>query len=137
MIETFGVKKKMTLRRAKGNQEPILGVKLEETQTSVEMVRQEPSNASHISQATVSPMHEILHELKVKRPPLRKYIRKEGIPGHQRIVVEVVEQKPQEISIASLREKFGLSTSKIGITIRDAEKLGKIKKVMNGSYVWI
>ena len=58
------------------------------------------------------------------------------MPGHQRIVVEVVEQKPREISIASLREKFGLSESKIGGIIRDAEKFGKIKRVMNGSYVW-
>ena len=58
------------------------------------------------------------------------------MPGHQRIVVEVAEQKPTEISIASLKEKFGLSESKIGGIIRDAEKLGKIRRVMNGSYVW-
>jgi len=82
-------------------------------------------------------MPEFSHELKAKRPPLRKYIRKEGVPGHQRVVVEVVEQKPREISIASLKEKFGLSDSKIGGIIRDAEKFGKIKKVVNGSYVWL
>jgi hypothetical protein len=51
-------------------------------------------------------------------------------------VVEVVEQKPREISLASLKEKFGLSESKIGGIIRDAEKLGKIRKSLNGSYAW-
>jgi len=50
--------------------------------------------------------------------PLRKYIRKEGMPGQQKIVVEVVQQKPKEISVASLKEKFGLSDSKIGGKIR-------------------
>jgi hypothetical protein len=96
--------------KSKNNQEPISFVKTEESYAGI--------------------------ELKAKRPPLRKYIRKEGMPGHQRNVVEVVEQKPSEISIASLKEKFGLSDSKIGGIIRDAEKLGKIKRVMNGSYAW-
>jgi hypothetical protein len=59
------------------------------------------------------------------------------MPGHQRVVVEVVERKPREISIASLKEKFGLSEAKIGGVIRDGEKLGKIRRVMNGSYAWI
>ena len=80
---------------------------------------------------------EFSGELQVKRPPLRKYIRKEGAPGQQRMVVQVVEQKPAaEISIASLRKKFGLSESKIRRVIRDAEKLGKIKRAVNGSYAW-
>jgi predicted transcriptional regulator of viral defense system len=74
--------------------------------------------------------------VRVNRPPLRKYIRKVGKPGQERIVVEVAEQKPKAISLESLKEKFGLSDSKIGGIIRDAEKFGKIKRVMNGSYVW-
>ena len=86
------------------------------------------------SQESIGP--EFAHELKATRPPVRKYIRKEGMPGHQKTVVEVVEQKQNEISIAALKEKFGLSESKIGGIIRDAEKLGKIKRVMNGSYSW-
>jgi hypothetical protein len=77
---------------------------------------------------------EFSHELNASRSPLRKYIRKEGMPGHQRIVVEIAEQKPKEITLASLKEKFGLSNSKIGGISRDAEKLGKIRRTMNGSY---
>jgi hypothetical protein len=135
LIETFGVKKKMTSRSTEKNREPLLGVMLKETQAKVEAAA--TSNASQISQATAFPIHEIRHELTAKRPPLRKYIRKEGTPGHQRTVVEVAELKPQEISISSLKKKFGLSDSKIGGIIRDAEKLGKIRRAVDGSYVWI
>jgi hypothetical protein len=136
LVESFGVKEKMTSREAKAIQEPISFVKLKESQAGAEIRRHELSEASPISTAAKSFMPEFPHELKAKRPPLRKYIRKEGMPGHERIMVEVVEQKPTEISIASLKEKFGLSESKIGGIIRDAEKLGKLRRVMNGSYSW-
>jgi hypothetical protein len=136
LIESIGAKKKMASRMTKANQEPILLVKKRESQTGAEIKRHETSDASQIPQATISSIHEISHEFKATRPPLRKYIRKVGIPGHERTVVEIVEQKPRELSLASLKEKFGLSDSKIGGIIRDAEKLGKIRRVMNGSYVW-
>jgi len=121
LVESFGVKRKMVSRMTKAKQEPILAVKVKEYQEDAEPKPSFP---------------ELSHELKAKRPPLRKYIRKEGIPGHERIVVEIIEKKPAELSLASLKEKFGLSDSKIGGIIRDAEKFGKIKRVMNGSYVW-
>lgn len=72
---------------------------------------QEPLPAENQSQAGL--------DLAVKRAPVRKYIRKAGLPGQQR-VVEAVEEKPKEISIASLREKFGLSASKVRGILRDA-----------------
>ena len=136
LIESFGVKRKMVLRMTKANQEPISDVKINASQTSTEITGHELSEASAILPATKSSIPEISHEFKAKRPPLRKYIRKVGSPGHQRTVVEIVEQKPRELSLASLKEKFGLSESKFGGIIRDAEKFGKIKRVMNGSYVW-
>jgi hypothetical protein len=111
LVESFGVEKKMALKEAKTIQEPI-------------------------STAENPFISECSQEFKAKRPPLRKYIRREGEPGHQRIVVEIVERKRPEISIASLKEKFGLSDSKIGGIIRDAEKLGKIRRGMNGAYAW-
>lgn len=110
LVECFGVKKIMVLKETKKNQELMSVVIMKESQNGLES--------------------------KAKRPPLRKYIRKEGMPGHERIVVEVAQEKQTEISIASLREKFGLSDSKIGGIIRDAEREGKIKRVMNGSYSW-
>jgi len=137
LVESFGVKKMIASGKTKISQGPISFVKMKESRAGAEIKMHELSEASQISKATKSSIPEFSHELRAKRPPLRKYIRKEGMPGHQRIVVEVVEEKPREISIASLKEKFGLSESKIGGIIRDAEKLGKIRKVMNGSYAWI
>jgi hypothetical protein len=137
LVESFGVKKMTVSRKTKTNQEPISSVKMKESQTGTEIKRHELSEASPILPAMKSSIPEFSHESKAKRPPLRKYIRKEGMPGHQRTVVEVVEQKPRELSVASLKEKFGLSESKIGGIIRDAEKLGKIRRVMNGSYAWM
>jgi len=136
LVESIGVKKMIVSGKTKTNQEPISFVKMKESQEGTEINRRALPEASPMSPATKSSIPGIPDELKAKRPPLRKYIRKEGMPGHQRVVVEVAEQKPKEISFASLKEKFGLSESKIGGIIRDAEKLGKIRRVMNGSYVW-
>jgi hypothetical protein len=136
LVESFGVKKMIVSREAKANRGPISFIKMKEAQTDAEIKGHELPEASPISTATKSSILQFSHELKVNRPPLRKYIRKVGMPGQQRIVVEVAEQKTSEISIESLREKFGLSESKIGGIIRDAEKLGKIKRSMNGSYSW-
>ena len=136
LVESFGVKRKMVSRMTKAKQEPILAVKVKESQEDAEIKRHELPEGHQLSPSPKPSFPELSHELKAKRPPLRKYIRKEGIPGHERIVVEIVEKKPAELSLASLKEKFGLSDSKIGGIIRDAEKFGKIKRVMNGSYVW-
>ena len=136
LVENLGVKRKMVSRMTKAKQEPVLAVKVKESQPGAEIKRHELAEGPQLSPSPKPSIPEISHELKAKRPPLRKYIRKVGIPGHERIVVEVVEQKPREFSLASLKEKFGLSESKIGGIIRDAEKFGKIKRVMNGSYVW-
>jgi hypothetical protein len=135
LVESFGVKKMIAARTTKATQETTSSVKTKESQAGVEINSHGPS-ASPISQATRSSLTEFSHESKVKRPPLRKYIRKEGIPGHQRVVVEVAKEKPRELTIASLREKFGLSESKNGGIIRDYEKQSKIRRVMNGSYSW-
>jgi hypothetical protein len=136
LIESIGVKKMIVSGKTKTKREPVSYVKRKESQAGTEIKKCALPEASPASPATESSIPEISHELKAKRPPLRKYIRKEGMPGHQRMVVEVVEQKPKEISFASLKEKFGLSESKIGGIIQDAQKLGKIRKDMNGSYVW-
>jgi hypothetical protein len=120
--DSFGVKEMMVSRKPKANREPMAFKKMKESEPSTEIERQELSEVLKLSPATLSSVSAISHAAEAKRPPTRKYIRKEGIPGHQRIVVEIAEQKPKEISIASLKEKFGLSESKIGGIIWDAEK---------------
>jgi hypothetical protein len=134
--EIIGVKKVNVLKKVKTKQRPILVAKMKESQTVVDIKMHVPPEASSILPAGKSSIIEFSVETKAKRPPLKKYIRKEGRPGNQRIVVEVAKQKEHEISIASLREKFGLSESKIGGIIRDAEKLGKLRRSINGSFTW-
>ena len=136
MMNSFGVKGEMESRMTEIKQEPILDVKVNESQADAKIKGHEISEVSQLSPATKSPIPEFFNEVRMSRPPVRKYIRKVGMPGQERIVVEVAEQKPKAISLESLKEKFGLSDSKIGGIIRDAEKFGKIKRVMNGSYVW-
>ena len=131
MIESFGVQRIMVSRITKAK-----SVKVKESKADTEIKKHELPEGHQLSPSPKPSFPQISHELQAKRSPLRKYIRKEGIPGHERIVVEIVEKKPAELSLASLKEKFGLSDSKIGGIIRDAEKFGKIKRVMNGSYVW-
>jgi hypothetical protein len=148
LIESFGVKRKMVSRRTKAKREPMLKGKVLESQTSAEIGRQESSNASQSSSAIITSIKQFSHEIRVNRPPLRKYIRKVGIPGQERIMVEVVEQKPKELTlvevveqkpreltIAELKEKFGLSDSKYGGIIWNDQKQDKTRKVMNGGYV--
>ncbi len=135
--ENHREKRKMPSRETptKSKQEPISLVQMKKSQEGARIARCERSESSPVSSSADSAVPGISSELRTNRPPLRKYIRREGIPGHQRTVVEIAEQKPKELSLAALKEKFGLSKSKIAGVIRDAEKLGKIKRVMNGSYV--
>ena len=132
-IESFGAEKTMLSRRR--DQETMPSEEIKRNAADAETVSCPPCQASQrVPTASAS---EISRGGGVKRPPLRKYIRKEGLPGQQRIVVEVAEtEKPKEISLASLREKFGLTESKIGGIVRDAEKEGKVKRVIGGAYSW-
>jgi hypothetical protein len=78
---------------------------------------------------------------KATRAPVRKYFNTLGKP------IRSVETTPQKnlspapvdraegISIASLREKFGLSEQQIQGVIKDAERNGRIRKYLDGSYV--
>lgn len=78
------------------------------------------------------------------RPPVRKYfntlgkyIRSEDTSVHKSSHGEVPRQIPEELSVASLKKKFGLSEKKIEEVIKDAERQGRVKKDPDGSYVWV
>ena len=139
LVESFGVKMIAVPRKTVSDQKTISVVKKRESQAAVPEIRkQEVSEAPQTSTAAMFAVPDAPPLPRVNRPPLRKYIRKQGMPGQQKVVVEVVDQSQRtgEISIASLKEKFGLSDSKITGIIRDAEKLGKVKRATDGSYVW-
>jgi len=136
LVESFGETKMPMSRKTKTIPKTISLLQRKESSGPTEIKRPESPEIPQLSIAAASSVPEISQDLKPKRAPLRKYIRQVGIPGQQKMVVEVAEQKQEEISITSLKEKFGLSESKIGEIIRDAEKLGKVRRTQNGSYVW-
>lgn len=123
--------------KAAANQKPKPAAKKKEPQAAIqEMKKPEVPETPPISPSAKSPVPEAPPALQASRPPVKKYIRKAGTPGEQRMAVEVVNPGPKEISISALREKFGLSASKTTGTIRDAEKPGKVRRAQNESYVW-
>jgi len=123
LVESYGVRKKVrTQGKAKINPEPMPLEKMKESLTNPGLITHEPPGPPPVYPATTSTVPEIPPVAKAARPPLRKYIRKVGMPGDQKIVVEVIEPKEKEISLESLREKFGLSAPKISGITRDADK---------------
>jgi len=80
---------------------------------------------------------------RVPRPPVRKYfnalgklIRSEDTSVSRNRTTDVLRENPEEISVASLKAKFGLSEKQVEEIIRDAERQGRVKKDQDGSYVW-
>jgi hypothetical protein len=143
LTESHGVIKTKGSAKTKSDEKPVLWVDTVEPQATEAIKIPDVIETPEIALATRQDIFEVQQEPKVKRPPVRKYfdtfgklIRSEDTSINKNPVVNVIEQKSTEISIASLREKFGLPEPKIGGIIRDAERHGKIKKVMNGSYVW-
>ena len=100
----------------------------------------EASPPPEIPLAATPETPEVSLEQRVKRPPVRKYIRKDGISivsKEQSPDLDKPQQVPAGISIASLKEKFGLSEQQIGVMIREAEREGRVRRDPDGSYVWI
>ena len=143
LTESLGVIKTKGSTRTKSDEKPVLWLDTVEPQVNEAIKIPDVIKTPEIALVTQRDIPEAPQEPKVKRPPMRKYfstlgnlIRIVDTSINKNPVVNVIEQKPTEISIASLREKFGLPESKIEGIIRDAERHGKIRRVMNGSYVW-
>ena len=127
--ESLGTMKKKVSAKAKANKEILLSDEIQKPQTTKVM------KASEIS-APERPT--------ATRPPVRKYfntvgkyIRSEDTSIGKNQTVGVIGRIPEGISIASLKEKFGLSQQQIEGIIKDAEKHGRVRKYLNGSYVWV
>jgi hypothetical protein len=125
-VDSIGVRKKMLSGNTAAARKPESMTETEEFQAGAGTTKQERSSSPLLPAP----------EAKAKRAPVRKYIRKEGIPGYERAVVEVAEKKPPELSVESLKAKFGLTGSKFGGIFRDADKLGKTRRDLNEPYPW-
>lgn len=142
LMESFGEKRAGSAGPATTDTEPLI--------SGNHMKPAEARNASTLSQAPEgSPAagtepHESPRAPRAARPPVRKYfntlgkfIRSEDTSIHKSQTSEVLKQTPEELSVASLKEKFGLSEKQVEEIIKDAERQGRVKKDQDGSYVWV
>jgi hypothetical protein len=143
LIESFGRKKAEVSRRTNADKEPALSGETREPIT--ELLRtSDILEAPEELPAPKPETREVLQTPRVARPPVRKYfntlgkyIRSEDTSINRSQPADALGQIPEELSVASLKEKFGLSERQIEEIIKDAEKQGKVRKDLDGSYVWV
>lgn len=143
MIESFVQKKENASIPTGTDKEPLLSS--ETTEPIREALRSAEISITPSELQTTRPESgEAPQAPKVPRPPVRKYfntlgklIRSEDTSINKSQPVDVLGRTPEELSVASLREKFGLSERQIEEIIKDAEKQGRVRKDLDGSYVWV
>ena len=144
LTESLGVIKTKQSVTTKAEEKPILWVETIEPQAT-EAINTPDVIESPSATAIAMPQDilEVSQEPKVKRPPARKYfntlgqlIRSEDTSVNKVEAAEPVRQISPGISISSLKEKFGLSEQQIDVIIRDAEKQGRARRDLDGSYIW-
>lgn len=143
MIESFGEKKENASIPTGMDKEILLSSETKEPITEA-LRSAEISETPSELRATKPESSEAPQVPKVARPPVRKYfntlgklIRSEDTSINKSQPVDVLGQTPEELSVASLKEKFGLSERQIEEIIKDAEKQGRVRKDLDGSYIWV
>jgi hypothetical protein len=143
LTESLGVIKTKGSTKTKSDVIPVLWVETVEPQATEAIKIPDVIETPEIALATQRDILEAPQEPKVKRPPVRKYfntlgklIRSEDTSINKDQVSDPIRQISQGISIASLKDKFGLSEQQIEVIIRDAEKQGRARRDLDGSYVW-
>ena len=112
LTDSLGIKKKKLSRKTKAVKEPILSVETNESQTLEVIDIPEVVEVPETVLATEPVIPEAPQEPKVKRPPVRIYIRDGAKTIYKSQSADHNEQVPEMISLASLKEKFGLSQQK-------------------------
>lgn len=140
--ENLGTMKKVS-GKTTVNREIRLSDEVQKPQTTQVMKASEGS-APETPAATKPGVQKIPEAAKATRPPVRKYfntlgkpIRSEDTSIGKDQAAGLIGRTPEGISITSLKEKFGLSQQQIEGIIKDAEKHGRVRKYLNGSYVWV
>lgn len=142
MIESFGEKKEKTSQHTGVNKDPSTSGETKELATEASKAVKS-FDASKKIQAANTEEQETPPVPRVARPPVRKYfntlgqlIRSEDTSINKSQPVDALEQTQEELSVASLRKKFGLSERQVEEVMKDAEKQGRVRKDHDGSYVW-
>jgi hypothetical protein len=143
MRESFVTMKKKVSEKTTANREIRLSDEIQKPQTT-QVMRVSESSAPETPAAIKPGVQEVPEVPKATRSPVRKYFNTLGKPirsedtsiGKDRSI-GLIGRTPEGISVTSLKEKFGLSQQQIEGIIRDAEKHGRVRKYLNGSYVWV
>jgi hypothetical protein len=142
--ESFGDREAGVSRQAVADQESLLSSENKGPMEApgVPEIKQAPEELPAVRPGIS--MSEAPKAPRVARPPVRKYfntlgklIRSEDTSVNKSQTGDVPGQSPEELSVASLKKKFGLSEKQIEEVIKDAEKQGRVRKDLDGSYVWI
>lgn len=143
LTESLGVINTKQSVTTKSDEKPILLVETIEPHATEAITIPDVIETPAIVASTKQDILEASQEPKVKRPPVRKYfntlgklIRSEDTSINKEQVSEPIRQISQGISITSLKDKFGLSKQQIEVIIRDAEKQGRVRRDLDGSYIW-
>ncbi len=144
MIEELLTESLGVIKTKQSEEKPILWVETIDPQaTEAITIPGVIESLSAIATTTPQDILEVSQEPKVKRPPARKYfntlgqlIRSEDTSVNKVEAAEPVRQISPGISISSLKEKFGLSKQQIDVIVRDAEKQGRARRDLDGSYIW-
>ena len=136
LIEGFRIKKSGKVRKTEIDEGPVLYINTEEPELIEAIKIPEESKAPEELQTDTAGIPEVPIEPKVKRPPVRKYIRNDDRLNNKGQIENFIKEIPEKISIASLKDKLRLTEQQIEVVLREAEKQGKIRKDMDGSYEW-
>ena len=137
LIESLGMRKPRSVRKTQKTEEPVLFIDSVEPENIEEIKIPEDSKAPDEFQENAIGIPSVPQIEKEKRLIVRKNIRKADIPSNQDQVADIIKEIPEKVSIASLKENLGLTEHQIEVVIREAEKQGRVRKDMDGSYVWV
>ena len=97
----------------------------EESATAEDVLKEEPA------------VPEDLEGVNTSSLPIQECIMREDGPVNRDSVCSSAKEMPARLSLTSLKEKFGLTESQIEKIIAEAEKEGRIRRDMDGTYVWV
>ena len=130
--ESFGIVNKTVSETTKTNRGILLSDGIYKPQTA-KVTRASAISDPEIPSATKPGVQEVPEAQKATRPPVRKYfntlgkyIRSEDTLLGTNQAGGSTGRLPEGISIASLKEKFGLSQQQIKGIIKDVEKYGRV-----------
>ena len=137
LIESLGLRKSRSVRKTTKAEVPVLFIDSVEHENIEAIKIPDDSKAPDEFQANAIGIPSVPQIAKEKRLIVRKHIRKEDESSNQDQVVDLSKEIPRKVSITSLKENLGLTERQIVVIIMEAEKQGRIRKDVDGSYLWV